>query len=68
MKRGKQRTRFWSRLIQTIKAWDDAMDYTATDYALDRIGNLEREVAQLKDRVSARSPSESAARSPAEAA
>ena len=68
MKSDKQRTRFWRRLIETIKAWEDAMDYTATDYALDRIGNLEREVTQLKDNVPAGSRYQPAARSHAEAA
>ena len=67
MNNGKQRTGFWSRLIETIRTWEDAMDYTATDHALDRIGNLEREAAQLKDKLPAGSRSERA-RLPAEAA
>ena len=37
------------RVWNTLIAWERAMDNSPYDYAIDRIGRLEREVAQLKD-------------------
>ena len=37
--------RFWAGL----SAFVEALDYTGFDYALDRIGNAEREITRLKD-------------------
>jgi hypothetical protein len=42
---------FFTRAWQTLKAWEEALDYSPLDYALDRIGGLEREVAELKDEL-----------------
>jgi hypothetical protein len=56
MKNGKRPAGVWGRLIETIAAWEDAMDYTASDYALDRITNLELEVARLKGKLTAELP------------
>ena len=74
MTRGKRRGGAWRRLIETIARWENAMDYTPCDYALDRIGNLEREVALLRDKLTtlpvvdtAGTRIEPAVRSPAEA-
>ena len=51
MTRGKRRGGAWRRLLETIARWENAMDYTPCDYAFDRIGNLEREVALLRGEV-----------------
>jgi hypothetical protein len=51
MTNGKRRSGAWSRLIETIAAWEKAIDYTPYDYALDRIGDLERQVTQLRAEV-----------------
>jgi hypothetical protein len=51
MTNGKRRDGVWRSLIKRIAAWEDAMDYTPNDYALDRIGDLERQVALLRDEV-----------------
>jgi hypothetical protein len=42
---------FFTRAWQTLKAWEEALNYSGFDYALDRIGGLEREVADLKDEL-----------------
>ena len=42
---------FFGRAWQTLKAWEEALDYSPFDYALDRIGRLEREVAVLKNEL-----------------
>ena len=36
------------RVLATVFAWIEAMDYSSFDYTLDRIERLEREVEQLK--------------------
>jgi hypothetical protein len=51
MTSGKRRTGFWNRLIEAIATWENAMDYTPYDYALDRVSNLEREVTLLRDEL-----------------
>ena len=43
----------FGRVIDAIVAWEKAMDYTAWDYVLDRVCNLEREVLQLRDELGA---------------
>ena len=40
------------RIWQTLKAWEQAMDYAPGDYALDRVDTLQREVTALRDEVS----------------
>jgi hypothetical protein len=49
----KRQSGLWRRAIETIRAWENAMDYTPYDYALDRIGALERQVSQLRDELRA---------------
>ena len=39
------------RLFDWLKAFEDALDYSSFDYALDRIENLETEVAKLRDEI-----------------
>ena len=39
------------RILDAIAAWEKAMDYTPSDYVLDRVCNLEREVSQLRDEL-----------------
>ena len=39
------------RAWQTVLAWERAMDYSAHDYALERVGALERELSELKSEV-----------------
>ena len=41
----------FGRVIDAIVAWENAMDYT--DYVLDRVCNLEREVLLLRDELRA---------------
>ena len=41
------------RFFQSWKRWEDAMDYSAQDYALDRIKALELRVLQLENASSA---------------
>jgi hypothetical protein len=43
----------FGRVIDAIAAWEKAMDYTPYDYVQDRVSNLEREVLQLRDELSA---------------
>ena len=43
----------FGRVIDAIAAWEKAMDYTPSDYVLDRVCNLEREVSQLRDELRA---------------
>ena len=49
----KRRKGTFGRLIDAIVVWENAMDYTAHDYVLDRVCNLEREVLLLRDEVRA---------------
>jgi hypothetical protein len=37
-----------ARLRAGLRAFTEALDYSGFDYALDRIGNAEREIARLK--------------------
>ena len=39
------------RALAAVFARIEAMDYTGFDYTLDRIGHLEREVAQLREEL-----------------
>jgi hypothetical protein len=39
------------RVLATVFAWIEAMDYSSFDYTLDRIERLEREVGQLKEEL-----------------
>ena len=39
------------RVLATVFAWIEAMDYSSFDYTLDRIECLEREVGQLKEEL-----------------
>ncbi len=39
------------RALAAVFAWIEAMDYTSSDYTLDRIERLEREVRQLKEEL-----------------
>ncbi len=39
------------RLWDGFKAWEDAMDYSSADYALDRIAGLEKQIAELRDEL-----------------
>ena len=48
------------RVIDAIVAWEEAMEYRPYDDVLDRVCNLEREVSQLRDELSALPPSNSA--------
>ena len=41
----------FQRVWQTLLAWEQAMDYSPYDFALDRVGALEREVLELRDEV-----------------
>jgi hypothetical protein len=42
---------FLRKLWDAITAWSRAMDYSAFDYANDRIAALERDVERLKDEL-----------------
>ena len=41
----------FQRVWRALLDWQQAMDYSPYDYALDRVGTLEREVRELKDQV-----------------
>jgi hypothetical protein len=43
----------FGRVKDAIAAWEKAMDYTPSNYVLDRVCNLEREVLQLRDELRA---------------
>ena len=49
----KKRKGTFGRVIDAIVAWENAMDYTAHDYVLDRVRNLEREVLLFRDELRA---------------
>jgi len=49
----KKRKGTFGRVIDAIVAWENAMDYTAHDYVLDRVCNLEREVLLFRDELRA---------------
>ena len=56
----KRRRGAFGRVIDAIVAWEQAMEYRPYDYVLDRVCNLEREVLQLRDELSALPPGNSA--------
>jgi len=39
------------RLLNKAASWLEALDYSGTDYTLDRIASIERDVAEIKDRM-----------------
>jgi hypothetical protein len=39
------------RLMNKVARWSEAMDYSGVDYTLDRIAFIERELAEIKDRM-----------------
>ncbi len=39
------------RLMDQVALWSQAMDYSAADYTMDRITFVERELAELRDRM-----------------
>ena len=39
---------FLTRLWRAIRAWENALDYTGTDYLLTRLSELEKEVSLLR--------------------
>ena len=39
------------RLMNKVTTWSEALDYSGTDYTFDRIASVERELAELKDRM-----------------
>jgi hypothetical protein len=39
------------RLMNKVARWSEAMDYSGFDYTLDRIAFVERELAEIKDRM-----------------
>jgi hypothetical protein len=41
----------WRRFIDGLIAWENAMDYSSGDYALDRVVWLEKQVAELRDEL-----------------
>ena len=43
----------FGRVIDAIVPWANGMEHTPYDYVLDRVCNLERQVSQLRDELSA---------------
>ena len=41
----------FSRLINIMATWSEALNYSGFDYTLDRIAFVERELAEIKDRM-----------------
>lgn len=39
------------RVMDVLRAWEEVMDYTAYDYALDRVKAVENELVQLRKEV-----------------
>ena len=39
------------RLMNKVATWSDALNYSGIDYTLDRIAFVERELAEIKDRM-----------------
>ncbi len=39
------------RLMNKVATWLEALDYSGIDYTLDRIAFVERELAEIKDRM-----------------
>ena len=50
---GTKQKGIFGRVIDAIVAWENAMDYTAYDYVLDRVCNLEREVLLVREELKA---------------
>jgi hypothetical protein len=39
------------RLLKKVVIWEEALNYSGFDYTFDRLANVERELAALKDRM-----------------
>jgi uncharacterized protein YydD (DUF2326 family) len=39
------------RLMNKVATWSEALNYSGFDYTLDRIASVERELAEIKDRM-----------------
>jgi hypothetical protein len=39
------------RLLKKVAIWEEALNYSGFDYTFDRLANVERELAALKDRM-----------------
>ena len=39
------------RLMNKVATWSEGLSYSGTDYTLDRIAFVERELAEIKDRM-----------------
>jgi hypothetical protein len=39
------------RLLNKVATWSEAMDYSGFDYTLDRLAVVQRELAEIKDRM-----------------
>jgi len=39
------------RLMNKVATWSEALNYSGIDYTLDRIAFVERELAEIKDRM-----------------
>jgi hypothetical protein len=39
------------RLMNKVARWSEALDYSGFDYTFDRIAFVERELAEIKDRM-----------------
>jgi hypothetical protein len=39
------------RVIERLRAWEEAMDYTPYDYTLDRVKAVENDLAKLREEV-----------------
>ena len=43
--------RVFRRLMKKVAIWEEALNNSGFDYTLDRIASVERELAELKDRM-----------------
>jgi len=39
------------RLLKKVAIWEEALNYSGFDYTFDRLANMERELAELKERM-----------------
>ena len=39
------------RLMNKVATWSEALDYSGIDYTFDRLAFIERELAEIKDRM-----------------
>lgn len=39
------------RLMNKVATWSEALSYSGIDYTLDRMASIERELAEIKDRM-----------------